>query len=423
MGAGFAGSGPHGSFFELPSWVDVKKPPGATKQSPTSFFEWLTGVVTLKHVFFSPNFIWLSVSIFVYNFFPYDLKNSTEFGTWVWDRLIVNLLVVYSYFGFFHITLYNLNWSQRKFKENLWPNGFNLAHNVLFTSIGVCIYTLFECGVLHCYATGKISYMRDRDIFASTTNAITFFLWTAFIPVWRGFHFYSCHRFIHFRPLYRYIHSLHHRNIDIEPFAGLCMHPMEHVGYFACIAPSLYFASMSPFHLLFNGIHLLISPAASHSGWEDHVQADQFHYVHHALFECNYGSASFPLDHLFGTFRDQLKVRKGSNSVGFVQKDVTGFNFYLCFSLLTIASVFIPFIPDDSLWEPLVPLKEHTIVVSQFVAFAPYLLAINMFVILDSRGFWKPFGFTTNFLCHMMVGFCVAVLPVYHLLELVYESR
>ena len=33
------------------------------------------------------------------------------------------------------------------------------------------------------------------------------------------------------------------------------------------------------------------------------MQSDQFHYLHHAKFECNYGSASFPLDALFGTFR------------------------------------------------------------------------------------------------------------------------
>lgn len=54
---------------------------------------------------------------------------------------------------------------------------------------------------------------------------------------------------------YRFVHSLHHRNTDIEPFAGLCMHPIEHLYYFSCIAPSLYFY-MSPFHFLWNGIHL-----------------------------------------------------------------------------------------------------------------------------------------------------------------------
>lgn len=33
------------------------------------------------------------------------------------------------------------------------------------------------------------------------------------------------------------------------------------------------------------GVHLLISPAASHSGWEDHFQSDIFHYLHHRYFE------------------------------------------------------------------------------------------------------------------------------------------
>ena len=43
------------------------------------------------------------------------------------------------------------------------------------------------------------------------------------VPVWRGAHFYFAHRFVHIRAIYKYVHSLHHRNGDIEPFAGLCM--------------------------------------------------------------------------------------------------------------------------------------------------------------------------------------------------------
>ena len=55
------------------------------------------------------------------------------------------------------------------------------------------------------------------------------------------FHFYFAHRMTHLRSLYTYVHSLHHRNTDIEPFAGLCMHPVEHLFYFSCVAPALYF--------------------------------------------------------------------------------------------------------------------------------------------------------------------------------------
>lgn len=36
-------------------------------------------------------------------------------------------------------------------------------------------------------------------------------------------------RLLHFKPLFQQVHSLHHRNTDIEPFAGLCMHPVEHL--------------------------------------------------------------------------------------------------------------------------------------------------------------------------------------------------
>jgi hypothetical protein len=81
------------------------------------------------------------------------------------------------------------------------------------------------------------------------------------------------------------------------------MHPVEHLYYFACVAPSLVFYC-SPFAFVWNGVHLLLSPAASHSGYEDHFQSDLFHYLHHRYFECNYaGSDAAFLDIAFGTFK------------------------------------------------------------------------------------------------------------------------
>ena len=84
------------------------------------------------------------------------------------------------------------------------------------------------------------------------------------------------------------------------------MHPLEHLYYFSCLGPSFLVYS-TPFAFMWNGVHLLISPAASHSGWEDHFQSDQYHYLHHRFFECNYGTSGTPLDKMFGTFRDKLK--------------------------------------------------------------------------------------------------------------------
>ena len=38
--------------------------------------------------------------------------------------------------------------------------------------------------------------------------------------------------------------------------------------------------------------------------------------MHHARFECNYGSSSLPLDNYFGTFRNQLRAPASSPPVG-----------------------------------------------------------------------------------------------------------
>jgi len=84
------------------------------------------------------------------------------------------------------------------------------------------------------------------------------------------------------------------------------MHPIEHLFYFSCLGPSLLILG-SPFLLLWNGLHLLLSPGAGHSGWEDALQSNQYHYLHHRFFECNYGDSGTPYDKIFGTFRDKLK--------------------------------------------------------------------------------------------------------------------
>jgi hypothetical protein len=85
----------------------------------------------------------------------------------------------------------------------------------------------------------------------------------------------------------------------------------EHLYYFACYGPYLWLARASapgahPFLLFWIGFHTLISPAASHSGYEDHWSADLYHYLHHRYFECNYGTPGIPFDLWFGTFRDKL---------------------------------------------------------------------------------------------------------------------
>ena len=92
---------------------------------------------------------------------------------------------------------------------------------------GIAIWVGFENVFAFLWATGRLPYMTDAQAFSSPAGMACFAAGLLLTPIWREFHFYFAHRLLHFRALYAQVHSLHHRNTDIEPFAGLSMHPIE----------------------------------------------------------------------------------------------------------------------------------------------------------------------------------------------------
>eukprot|EP00658_Telonema_sp_P-2_P026847 TRINITY_DN20873_c0_g1_i1.p1 TRINITY_DN20873_c0_g1~~TRINITY_DN20873_c0_g1_i1.p1 ORF type:complete len:435 (-),score=68.61 TRINITY_DN20873_c0_g1_i1:190-1494(-) len=392
--------------------------------------------MTFRHLIFSPNLIWLVITIAVYLVCPYDLEAAKHWEMrWIMRRVLVNMLVMFAYYLFWEVALYSAQWSQRKFSANVWPSTGKIAHNVGWSLLGTLQWVGWEVAFVRMFATGQLPFMSDEELLSSPWCMLQTFLWIAAIPLWRGIHFYFAHRLIHVNMLYRFVHSLHHRNLDIEPFAGLSMHPVEHLYYFSCLAPSLYFRT-HPIVFLFNGMHLVLSPAASHSGWEDHWQSDQFHYMHHAQFECNYGSASVPLDFLFGTFREkrgrsslyagaaQHIPEKGgvdtTNKPGKPKVQIQGiknggppgFWLYMIISSAMICA------PGIAAWTGTECTPRAAKAIASCCAFGPVLLAAVMLKVLgDHKSARWPFhneAVVGRFGGHLLVGFMVAVLPAYH---------
>jgi sterol desaturase/sphingolipid hydroxylase (fatty acid hydroxylase superfamily) len=116
---------------------------------------------------------------------------------------------------------------------------------------------------------------------------------------------------IHWPPLYRSVHKLHHNNVNPGPWSGLAMHPVEHLLYFSCVLIHCIVPS-HPVHVLFNLVHTALAPAPGHVGFERILVGEDTavatncydHYLHHKHFECNYADGVVPLDKWFGTFHD-----------------------------------------------------------------------------------------------------------------------
>ncbi|MEO0486530.1 MAG: sterol desaturase family protein [Pseudomonadota bacterium] len=128
------------------------------------------------------------------------------------------------------------------------------------------------------------------------------------LVVWSSFHFYWVHRLLHVRFFSKRAHALHHRNVNVGPWSGISMHPLEHLLFYTNFAIHAVLAS-HPIHVLFHGYMQSIHPVFSHSGFE-RVEVggtrrakagDFFHQLHHRYFECNYGTVEMPWDRWFGT--------------------------------------------------------------------------------------------------------------------------
>ena len=136
-------------------------------------------------------------------------------------------------------------------------------------------------------------------------------LWLLLVPIFSSAHFYFVHRLLHWPPLYSRVHALHHRSINIGPWSGLSMHPVESVIY----ASAVLIHFVIPTHPVIFLVHIYIKmmgPAFSHAGFESLLARDKrlinagdfHHQLHHRYFECNYGTPEAPWDRWFGSFHD-----------------------------------------------------------------------------------------------------------------------
>jgi sterol desaturase/sphingolipid hydroxylase (fatty acid hydroxylase superfamily) len=233
---------------------------------------------------------------------------------WIALVLLRNAAILVGWYGLFHLRLYVKRTQDTRFKYNRrWPAprserfsfGSQLRDNVFWTlASGLPIWTAWEVATLWLSARGTIRWIGWAD------HPVWFVVWLFIIPLWREVHFYTTHRLIHWPPLYKTVHSLHHRNTNPGPWSGLSMHPLEHVIYFSAIAIH-WIVPSHPLHAMYTSFHLMMAPVPGHSGFDRVEVGDRSfdtncyaHYLHHKYFEVNYSDGALPLDKLFGSFHD-----------------------------------------------------------------------------------------------------------------------
>lgn len=170
---------------------------------------------------------------------------------------------------------------------------------------GGFFWSLYEALTLWWYASGRIPTI------AWSESPLYLVAMLVVMMVWGSLHFYLIHRLLHWKPLYRIAHELHHRNVNVGPWSGISMHPLEHLLYFSS-ALLWWFLPAHPTIIIAAGFFTGLGPAFSHCGFEKvklgkhfHLAAGTYHHqLHHRYFEVNYGNPRAPMDFIFGTWHD-----------------------------------------------------------------------------------------------------------------------
>ena len=249
---------------------------------------------------------------------------------WMLLMYVRNLALMVLMVGGLHLWLYYRRAQGTRFKyTSRWLSTSSKAFlfrdqvkDNMFWSIasGATIWTLYEVLMVWGYARGWLPWTELRS------NPVWFVTWFLLLPLWMDIHFYFVHRLTHWKPLYRSAHYLHHRNINVGPWSGMAMHPIEHLLYLSRWLVFLIVPS-HPIHMLFVMQISALGPSRAHAGFDEvvlHTNTDTrvsidsfYHYLHHRYFECNYGNNLLPLDRWLNTLHDgtdaglkQMKKRR-----------------------------------------------------------------------------------------------------------------
>ncbi len=279
---------------------------------PLAWLKWIArywlavSSVTLELVFAIVIYQWLQPS--------WATMQSLAPG-WVFQIWLRNLILIFLVAGGLHLWFYSFSAQGKRLKfdarDLMRNNGTYTFRNQVWDNMfwtiasGVTAWTAYEVLYFWAAANGYAPQIGFAE------NPVWFVAWLVIIPIWSSFHFYWIHRLLHWPPLYGLAHSLHHRNINIGPWAGISMHPVETTLYFSSVL--IHFVVPShPVHILFHLYLEGLNPAFSHSGFESVLVKDRkriaagdfFHQLHHRYFECNYGTSEMPWDRIFGSFHD-----------------------------------------------------------------------------------------------------------------------
>lgn len=227
-----------------------------------------------------------------------------------------------SYYWLFHVRAKDRHLEPLQSRR---PTAKDIRREIQLSLMTVLIFSIMGAGLYQLYKAGHTSiYWRLRDY---PVGSLFFFVFVAFVvhDAW----FYWTHRFMHWRPIFKYVHLGHHRSVSPTPWAIFAFQPLEAVIQFIGVSLIVIFIPMHPLGLLlFFWIDAQVNTAGhtgyelvprfiSQSRWFQGLSTVTHHDLHHTHLNKNYGAFFTFWDRWMGTYLpdEAAEAQKSSSQI------------------------------------------------------------------------------------------------------------
>ncbi len=228
-------------------------------------------------------------------------------------------------------------WGRERFRRSRIPSPRRVDASQIRREVGhtlvVLVANLVSAGtLLALHAANKTA------IVDSGTTPGNILMWTfvglAFNDAW----FYGWHRLLHHPRLFRHIHAVHHRSIDVNPFTSYSFHAIEGILLGIWIIPASLFLPIPMASIGVLQVIGLFNNVMSHLGYEflplwilripllRWTNTATFHSLHHTRFNGNFGLHTRLWDRLFGTELPEYErvfVERGNSTRPHASREVS----------------------------------------------------------------------------------------------------
>ncbi len=160
----------------------------------------------------------------------------------LWQALIGQLFT--QSVGYFALVglLYALFWrwgaqrfAARRIRRAPKVDGAQVRREAGNTIVTLAVSTINIAVIFTMYRAGWTKLSTDRSAFSVAQIALTFVGMIVFNDAW----FYWMHRLMHHKRLFRYVHAVHHKSVDVNPFTSYSFHAVEALVLGAWIIPAM----------------------------------------------------------------------------------------------------------------------------------------------------------------------------------------